>query len=184
MVETTRSASKSSRGLTQISTRLIQTLDDASSTGEKLREIYEGLGVEIYDSNGQLKSSFDILSQLAEHWNDLSENEQKYIALTSSGANQINNFTALMNNFDKALEATETAYMSAGSAAQENERYMQSINAQVTLLQASFERLVLGNGGLEAFIISTLKLANAVVSLINNLGGYWYSIFNSGNSKF
>lgn len=171
MVETTRSASKSSRGLTQISTRLIQTLDDASSTGEKLREIYEGLGIEIYDSNGQLKSSFDILSQLAEHWNDLSENEQKYIALTSSGANQINNFTALMNNFDKAIEATETAYMSAGSAAQENERYMQSINAQVTLLQASFERLVLGNGGLEAFVISSLKLANAVVSLINNLGG-------------
>lgn len=171
MVETTRSASKSSRGLTQISTRLIQTLDDASSTGEKLRGIYEGLGVEIYDSNGQLKSSFDILSQLAEHWNDLSENEQKYIALTSSGANQINNFTALMNNFDKAIEATETAYMSAGSASRENERYMQSINAQVTLLQASFERLVLGSGGLEAFVISSLKLANAVVSLVNNLGG-------------
>ena len=171
MVETTRSASKSSRGLTQISTRLIQTLDDASSTGEKLRGIYEGLGVEIYDSNGQLKSSFDILSQLAEHWNDLSENEQKYIALTSSGANQINNFTALMNNFDKALEATETAYMSAGSAARENERYMQSINAQATLLQASIQRLVLGNGGLEAFVISSLKLANAVVSLVNNLGG-------------
>lgn len=33
-----------------------------------------------------------------------------------------------MNNFDHAVEATETALNSAGSAAQENERYMEGLN--------------------------------------------------------
>ena len=33
-----------------------------------------------------------------------------------------------MNNFDHAVEATETALNSAGSAATENSRYMESLN--------------------------------------------------------
>lgn len=33
-----------------------------------------------------------------------------------------------MNNFDHAIEATETALNSAGSAARENSRYMEGLN--------------------------------------------------------
>jgi TP901 family phage tail tape measure protein len=171
MVEISRSASKSSRGLVQITTRLSQTLDDSSSTGKKLRAIYEDLGIALEDERGQLRSSYDILKDLSQVWGGLSENQQKYIALTSSGANQINNFTALMSNFDTAIKATETALNSAGSAAQENAKYMESIKAQVTELQAQLERLILGDGGFEKFVTSTLKLANGIISLINALGG-------------
>ena len=171
MVEISRNASKSSRGLIQITTRLSQTLDDTSATGNKLREIYKELGISLEDSKGQLRSSYDILKDLSKVWNNLSTDQQKYIALTSSGANQINNFTALMSNFSTAIEATETALNSAGSAAQENAKYMEGIAAQLTAIQAQIERLILGDGGLEKFLTTTLKLSNGLLTLINNLGG-------------
>ena len=44
--------------------------------------------------------------------------------------NQLNNFLALMNNFDHAAEATATALNSTGSAAEENVRYMESLEAK------------------------------------------------------
>ena len=44
--------------------------------------------------------------------------------------NQLNNFLALMNNFDHAAEATKTALNSTGSAAEENARAMESLEAK------------------------------------------------------
>lgn len=72
-----------------IASRLVQTLDDTSSTGKKLTDIYNGLGIELKDSEGQLRSTYDILSDLSDKWQTLSTNERDYIALTSSGANQV-----------------------------------------------------------------------------------------------
>ena len=51
ITEVTRNASKASRGLVQISSRLTQVLDDSSKTGKKLKDIYGGLGIELMDSN-------------------------------------------------------------------------------------------------------------------------------------
>lgn len=89
MVEITRSANKSSRGLRQIVSRLTQTLDEDSKTGGNLTKIYEGLGIAIKGSDGQIRSTYDILKDLSKQWNSLSKNEQEYIALTSAGSNQV-----------------------------------------------------------------------------------------------
>ena len=80
-------------------------MDDTSSTGKKLTEIFDKLNIALYDQEGQIRSTYDILSDLAGKWQGLSKIEQEYIALTSSGANQLNNFLALMNGFDDAVKA-------------------------------------------------------------------------------
>ena len=89
MTEITRSASRSSRGLRQIVSRLTQTLDENSKTGENLRDIYKGLGIAVKGSDGQIRSTYDILKDLSKQWNSLSKNQQQYIALTSAGSNQV-----------------------------------------------------------------------------------------------
>lgn len=62
-----------------------QVTSDTSSTGKKLTQIYGDLGIKLYDNEGQLRSSYDILSDLANIWDTLDTNTQNYIALTSSG---------------------------------------------------------------------------------------------------
>lgn len=128
ITEVTRNASKSSRGLVSIGSRLVQIVDDTSSTGKALKEIYEGLGIALYDSEGQLRSSYEIFYDLAQIWDTLDTNTQNYIASQQAGTNQFQNFAALMSNFSTAVEATSTALDSAGSAAHENEKYMEGLN--------------------------------------------------------
>lgn len=141
ITEQTRSASKSARGLNSIFSRYSQILDEESSTGKKLIEIFEGLNIALFDQEGQIRSTYDILSDLAGKWQGLSKNEQEYIALTSAGANQLNNFLALMNGFNTALDANKVALNSAGSAVQENEKYMDSLAAKVSQFKSAWEAL-------------------------------------------
>lgn len=158
ITEQTKNASKASRGLNSIMANLAQVLDDASSNGKKITEIFEQLGVEMYE-NGQLKSGYDLLAGLAEKWDTLDNNSQKYIATTIAGTTQLNNFLALMNNFGHAVDATNTALDSQGSAMRENSAYMESILAKLSQLKSTFQDF--------ANNVITSDLAKAVLDLAN-----------------
>lgn len=160
ITEQTKNASKASRGLNSIMANLAQVLDDASSNGKKITEIFEQLGVEMYE-NGQLKSGYDLLAGLAEKWDTLDNNSQKYIATTVAGTTQLNNFLALMNNFDHAVSATNKALESQGSAMRENDAYMESIQAKLSQLQSTFQDF--------ANNVISSDLAKAVLDLANGL---------------
>lgn len=83
--EQTRNVNRSARGLNTIFSRLSQVLDDASSTGAALTQIYNDLGIALYDAEGQMRPMYDILGELAGQWGSLDTNTQQYIALTSAG---------------------------------------------------------------------------------------------------
>ena len=166
ITEQTRNASKSARAANTIFSRLAQVVDENSDTGKKLTEIYNNLGIALYDSSGQMRSTYDILADLASKWDSLDKNTQQYIAITSAGTNQLNNFLALMNNFDHAAEATATSINSAGSAMRENEAYQESLEYQTNNLKATFQDLA--NNVIDKELISSvLKLSNAFLELAN-----------------
>lgn len=168
VTEITRNASSASRGLVMVSSRLTQVLDDTSSTGKKLTAIYNDLGIELKDENGQLRSHYDILSDLAGQWDSLSENQQKYIALTSAGARQQQNFVSLMENWGQVAKATATAYNSMGSAQKENEKVMDSVAKKVEILKSQFQQLVIGKGGLQDFAKILLNVGIALLKFANS----------------
>ena len=75
-----------------------------------------------------------------------------------------------MNNFEHAVEATEIALNSAGSAANENSRYIESLNAKTQQLKATFEDF--SNNVVESDLVkSLLDLANNVLSSLNTETG-------------
>ena len=84
--------------LVSIQSRLNQVVDESSSTGKQLIELYKEQNIALFDQNGQLRDSYDILKDLAAVWPNLTRNQQAEFALAQAGANQTQNFTALMNN--------------------------------------------------------------------------------------
>jgi TP901 family phage tail tape measure protein len=161
ITEQTRNATKAARSLNTIFARLSQTTDENSDTGKALVAIYDQLGISLTGTDGQLRSSFDILTDLSKQWGNLDKNTQNYIALTSAGTNQLNAFLALMNNFSHATNAANTALDSQGSAMRENSAYMESIQAKLSQLQSTFQDF--------ANNVITSDLAKAVLDLANGL---------------
>lgn len=166
ITEQTRNASKSARAANTIFSRLAQVVDENSDVGQKLTEIYNSLGIALYDSSGQMRSTYDILADLASQWGSLDKNTQQYIAITSAGTNQLNNFLALMNNFDHATQATATSIDSAGSAMKENEAFQESLEYQTNNLKATFQDFA--NNILDKEVITTvIKVGDAFLKLAN-----------------
>ena len=140
MTEITRNGAKSARGLVSIQSRYNQILDENSTTGKKLTAWYKEHNIELKDQNGQLKSFFEVGGEVAKQWDKLSDNEKKYYLNAQAGANQSQNLAALMRNYKTALEATATAENSAGSAAKENARYMESMEGKLQNLKSAWEK--------------------------------------------
>ena len=128
--------------------------------------MYKEQDIALFDQNGQLRDTYDILKDLAKAWPTLTRNQQAEFALAQAGANQTQNFTALMNNFQVAIDATATAMDSAGSAMKENTSYMESLEAQTTQLKATFQDL--SNNVIDKELVSSiLTLANDVLGALN-----------------
>lgn len=166
ITEQTRNATKAARSLNTIFARLSQTTDENSDTGKALVAIYDQLGISLTDADGQLRSSFDILTDLSKQWGNLDKNTQNYIALTSAGSNQLNAFLALMNNFGHATDAANTALDSQGSAMRENSAYMESIQAKLSQLQSTFQDFA--NNVISSDLTkAVLDLANGLLQIAN-----------------
>lgn len=77
-----------------------------------------------------------------------------------------------MQNFSTAVDATNTALNSAGSATRENERYMESLNARVSQVKSTFQDFA--NNVISSELVGALlDLANVFLQLINTpLGSF------------
>lgn len=132
-------ASKVANGLKTISQRIRQIDGD---TADKLDDFLGAKGISRYDElTGQLRGTYEILGDVAGIWDQLTENERQYIGEVMAGKNQITVLNALMMNFSTAINATSTAMNSAGSAARENERVLDSIQGHIQRFQSAFEEL-------------------------------------------
>ena len=164
--EVTRNASKVSRALVSIQSRLNQVIDESSSTGQALTEWYKKHNIAILDQQGQLRSLYDVLTDVAEIWPELTKNEQAYYLNQQAGANQSQNLAAILSNFDTAAKATATAVNSAGSAMKENEAYAESLDFQTNVLKADFQDLA--NNVIDKQLISSLlTLGDAFLKVAN-----------------
>lgn len=112
-------------------------------TGEpipKLKEDLEALGVQVVDSAGQIRSTFDIYKDLGRVWNDLSKNRQIELAEKLGGKMQANLTSTLLENSKLMEDAFEKAQQSAGSATQEFSTYQESVSYKLGQLEESIKQ--------------------------------------------
>lgn len=120
------------------------------------------VNVALKDSQGNLRSTYDIMKDLytgvdgqSVAWKDLSEAEQNAIAVQAAGKTRYQAFVAAMSNFKTAINATETALHSQGSAQRENERAMDSLEGHLNQLKSAFQKFansIMSSGFLKGII--------------------------------
>lgn len=151
----------------------------ASSVSELRDEILALTGnkVDIQIDDDTFKSTYQILKELSEVWDELTDVSQANILEMVGGKRNSNVVAALLENFSVAEAALETSANSAGSAMAENEKYLDSVQGKIDLMQASFEALSAKfmSGDLLKFFIEgatgALNLANGIAEVVESLGG-------------
>lgn len=149
-----------------IQSRFNQIVDESSSTGKNLLKWYTEHGVAVKDDAGQLRSLYDVMSDLAPMWDSLSKNEQSYFMQQQAGARQSQNLAALLSNFNSVQKATELAYNSSGSAAAENAKVLEGLEAKTADLKATWQDFA--NKTIDSELVkSLLNLANGALKILN-----------------
>ena len=90
-------------------------------------------------TTGDLKPTFEIFKDLKEDWDNMTDAEKQSLGITYAGKTQFEVFAAVMENFEVALRATETAYDSLGSAAEENAKAMESLEGKTRNLKSAWK---------------------------------------------
>ena len=119
----------------------LETDGMVESTAKLREEIMALSGVDIMEDENTFKSTYDIMDELAQKWQDLTDIQQASITELIAGKRQGNIVSSLMENFDIAREALQTSLGSEGSAMAEHEKWMESLEAKSLQLKAAWEEL-------------------------------------------
>lgn len=151
--------------------------EEEVSTVAKLQETFNNAtkgAVNIVDqTTGQLRNVFDILDDIANVWDSLDKNTREALAIEASGIRQKNVFLAMMQNWEGVKDAVESASNSFGSADEENEKYIKSIQGRVENFERSFQQLsrtLLDSDLVKWFVDLGTTGVNAIDKIVDKLG--------------
>lgn len=150
----------------------------ASSVSELRKELLSLTGnrVDIQIDENTFKSTYQILKELSVVWGDLSDITQANILELVGGKRNSNVVAALLENFSVAEESLEASANAAGSALQENEKYLDSIQGKISLFKSAFEDLsnTLFDSELIKFFVdfgtTALNVLNGLIEQMGSLG--------------
>lgn len=147
----------------------------ANSVSELRSELKSLTGVDIMLDSKNFKSTYQVMKELSQVWGGLSDVTQANVTEMIGGKRNANAVSAILNNFDVAESAMESAANSANVAWEENEKWLDSIQGRLGQLDASFQVLsqdVLSSGLLKtgvSFLTSIVKLLDKIINLTGAL---------------
>ncbi|WP_412094631.1 phage tail tape measure protein, partial [Bacillus atrophaeus] len=119
------------------------------------------IGISVKTAAGEAKTSSQLIGEVAEKWDTLSDAQKQNTSIGVAGIYQLSRFNAMLNNYSIYQDAANTAANSMGSAWKEQEKYADSLQARLNRLQNKFTELAIASG--DAFISDGLIAATTVL---------------------
>lgn len=174
---TLQNASKSSTAVRTIAARIAQSKVELEELGEStdsvlataaLDEKMRAFGVAVTDANGNLRSTYDILSDLSKIWDNLNNTQRAAIANMLAGTRQQNAFYSIMQNWQDAENIVNNAADGYGALGKAQSVYLDTIEGKLQQLKASWEELASTLLDSE-FVKSGVEFLTKVVNGLDNL---------------
>lgn len=153
--------------------KLGETLEDGTTLNQYSQAL-AAVGVNIKDSNGQLKDMDIILDDLGHKWSTISKDQQVALAQQVAGIRQYNQLIALMDNFDFYQENIQRAKEADGSLQEQADIYAESWEAARDRVRAAAESIYDDLINDKFFISLSDAIAgalDAIDKLISSIGG-------------
>lgn len=181
ITEVIQDAEKAGSTLNIVSLRLRGLKGQLEELGEEVDENVESISkmqthilnltegkVNIFGDDGQFKSTYQIMKEISDIWDELDSKAQADLLETVAGKMRANAVSALISNFDQVEKATQAAYSSAGTAAKENEKYMNSMQGKIAATQAAWQAL--SNSFLSSdFLKGLIDTGQTFLNIINDI---------------
>ena len=160
IIETTReSAETAGTAMKTVIARFQELKKDPAEIGEVDGEIVDAnkietalrtINVALRDTSGQFRNLDDVFIEIAQKWDGLDTNTQRYIATMAAGSRQQSRFIAMMSNYDRTMELVNAANNSAGASQRQFEKTTESLESKINKLKNAWNEF-------------TMNLANSTI---------------------
>lgn len=167
---------------------LNEDTDGVITTVSKLRETIMNAtkvasngykGVDLFDNNGNYRSTASVLQDIADIYNEIEETDKKtksnnvnLLLETIAGKNRANTAASILQSPDILREAIESSKNAKGSADRENETYLSSLEAHITQLQTQLQELAtvtINSDMFKGVIDTATAFLNIVTQILDKL---------------
>ena len=130
--------------------------------------------VNIFQDDGKsFRNIYDIYKDLANIWSSLDQTETSKLLEIIAGKNRSNQIQALISGWSDVEKAVEIANNAEGTAAKENQKYLDSIQGRLNSLSASWQALsntVLSSDFVKFLVDGLSNLLNVLDKLTGAIG--------------
>ncbi|WP_299831193.1 phage tail tape measure protein [uncultured Metabacillus sp.] len=123
------------------------------------QSIIESLGVSTKDSEGELRSLFDVLTDLGKVYNNFTSAQKNQVNEALGGVYHINKVAVALEQTDRIYQNLESSINSYGSATKELETFQGSLRFQTNQMLNSFSELVhvIGESGAQDALLALIE---------------------------
>lgn len=177
MISTTReSATNIGTALKSIISRYGEMKENMTGTdaeGEeyslnKVDKALQTIGISIHDAAGQFRDFDDVILELAESWDKIDKNTQRYIATVMAGNRQQSRFLALVSNVDEYKRALEIASGAEDTGELQTLKTLDSIDAKIEQMKVTVQEFYTSSG-IQDLYKGILDTITNVISGMNSL---------------
>lgn len=150
------------------------TTDLAQGTSKIRKDILALSGVDIMLDENTFKSTYQILKEISDVYDDLSDVNRAAVLEKLAGKNNANTVAAVLQDFSIAQNVMDSMGNAAGSASEELNKYLDSIEGKLQTLSATFQEIaknVLQSDFMKDLLDSLIAVANAIGKITESLGG-------------
>lgn len=142
--------------------------DVDNDTISKAAAALNQVGVKVYEANGSFRNLRDILTDLTEVWDSLTDAQRSNIAFEVAATRQTNMFRVMMNSFTDSMELATEAVDANGNALANQEKYMESMSGLTQGIKTEMETFWLNLYNSDA-IKAGLKTALGGAETLNDI---------------
>ena len=147
---------------------------DGETSLTNYTEEMANLGFNVLDANGKLRDMGDVIEEIGGNWNSLTREQQVSLAHTMAGQRQYSRLLSLFDNWGMYEESLKTSQNSLGTLNEQNEIYMESMEAHLNKLTAASEKLyseLIDPEGMNPLIDSLTVIVDLLGSFTSVIGG-------------
>ena len=179
IIETTQeSAETAGTAMKTVIARFTELKKDPSLIGEvdgeiidanKIETALNSIGVALRDNlTGQFRDLDDVFLDIAQKWEGLDTNTQRYIATIAAGSRQQSRFIAMMSDYERTMELVTAANNSAGSSQAQFDKTLDSMEAKLNQLKNTWQEFTLGLMD-QGVLKEGIEVLNKLLTAINKL---------------
>lgn len=145
-----------------------KTLEDNMDVN-RVAAALSNVGIALMDTNGQFRDMEEVFTEVGQQWDTLNKNQQANIAIAMAGTRQQSRFIAMMQDFDRTLELVNISSTSYGATLAQQAKYMEGMEAKLTLMKNAWEELLLSYVNSDMVIGILEIITGGIEALSNNM---------------